>query len=192
MRPGPLEANICRQRAKKFPHFQTLSKFTWPTKWEGGRQSQIFAEKEHIVFLIFPSLPKHFKIVRGRTPAANIGTQRTTLKKGLTQCSHFKIGISFYKQQKTMQICRNFGKKKTIKQGKNCCYRGLVIKMWITASPVSLPCQRSVIYYWSRSFCFGNEGEIYLNLIQVFSDAGEFTLDNVRELPKDVWSFLFS
>ena len=25
-----------------------------------------------------------------------------------------------------------------------------------------------------------------MNLIQVFSDAGEFTLDNVRELPKDV------
>ena len=29
-----------------------------------------------------------------------------------------------------------------------------------------------------------------MNLIQVFSDAGDFTLDNVRKLPKDV-SFVF-
>ena len=29
-----------------------------------------------------------------------------------------------------------------------------------------------------------------MNLIKVFSDAGDFTLDNVRKLPKDV-SFVF-
>ena len=66
MRPGPLKANNCRQRAKKFPHFQTLSKFTWPTKWEGGHQSQIFAEEEQIVFfLIFQAFQNISKLWEG-------------------------------------------------------------------------------------------------------------------------------
>ena len=95
MRPGPLKANNCRQRAKKFPHSNPFKIYL--THKVRGRPpvANICRRRANSFFSHFPSLPKYFKIVRGRTPAANIGRQRTTLKKGLTQCSHLKKAFTF-------------------------------------------------------------------------------------------------